>query len=138
MPLTLNLAARQLQQQLSAAPSWEQRYRELLRFAQQVPALPTLRQPEHQVSGCQAQVWLQVSQTKQGLAVNVDSDSRLVKALLLVLVTPLQQASAHQLASFEFQQWLAQCRLADHLTESRVNGLHQIILALKQKAATFL
>lgn len=134
MQTSLNSAAYALQQTLCAARGWEQRYRELLQIGKQAPNNEHIRTPEFQVQGCQAKVWLQVNVQEGGMQVLADSDARLVKALLQVMITPLQGQPLEYLAQFDFSAWLAQCQLADHLSASRVNGLHQMALALKAHA----
>ncbi|HLV47442.1 MAG TPA: SufE family protein [Aliidiomarina sp.] len=134
MTQELTPQASALMQQLSDARGWEKRYRELLLIGKHANTPATIRSDLNQVSGCQAKVWLAVERNGHGLHIETDSDSRLVKALLIVLTAPLQQQPIAYLQSFDFKQWLEQCLLADHLSESRVNGLHQMILALQQKA----
>jgi|SRR5690554_184982 len=124
-----------LKQQLSTARGWEQRYRELLLLAKHANPPATIRTELNQVSGCQAQVWLSVRLQENLLQLETDSDSRLVKALLIVLTTPLQQQPLTYVENFDFEHWLEQCALADHLSESRINGLHQMVLALRHKSS---
>lgn len=131
----LSPKAMALKQQLSGARGWEQRYRELLLLAKHANTAATIRTDLNQVSGCQAQVWLTIRLHKQRLYLETDSDSRLVKALLIVLTTPLQEQPLAYLQQFDFKLWLEQCALADHLSESRINGLHQMVLALRHKSA---
>lgn len=134
----LNPDALLLQQQLSGARGWEQRYRELLLLGKHANTPATIRTDLNQVSGCQAQVWLAVELKENKLCISTDSDSRLVKALLLVLTAPLQQQSVAYLQQFNFNHWLEQCALADHLSESRINGLYQVVQALQLKSASSL
>ncbi len=134
----LNPNALLLQQQLSDARGWEQRFRELLLLGKHANTPSTIRTDLNQVSGCQAHVWLAVELQENKLCITTDSDSRLVKALLLVLTAPLQQQSVAYLQQFNFHAWLEQCALADHLSESRINGLHQVVQALQLKSANLL
>lgn len=134
MKTLLNPPAIALQQQLSTARGWEQRYRELLQIGKQAPNNEHIRTQEFQVQGCQANVWLKVQVTESGMQVLADSDARLVKALLQVMITPLQGQPLDYLTQFDFSDWLAQCQVADHLSASRVNGLHQMAQALKAYA----
>ena len=131
MQTPLNALASALQQKLSSARGWEQRYRELLQIGKQAPNNEHIRTPEFQVQGCQAKVWLQVRVKEDGMHVLAESDARLVKALLQVMITPLQGQPLAYLTEFDFSAWLAECQLADHLSASRVNGLHQVAMALK-------
>lgn len=129
----LNSEAAVLLARLNQSKTWDQRYRELLMLAKSHFNDENLRTPPYEVDGCQSKVWLRVQEQAGQLTIETDSDARLIRALLLVMVAPLQGQSRAYVEQFDFHQWLTECGLADHLSASRANGLAQVGRQLKQR-----
>lgn len=139
-PVVASLTANELLLQLNAAKGWEQRYRLLLSLPQSLtPEATAIALPHYAVQGCEAAVWLQVGHCQGQYYFISHSTSRLVAGLLVVLLAPLQGASAarilHKNTASELNQWLQQCGLERQLTPSRSNGLHQIFTHAQQVIA---
>ncbi|WP_157957874.1 SufE family protein [Aliidiomarina celeris] len=128
-----NPPAAALQSRLNRAQSWDQRYRELLLIAKELKPIEQIKISNFEVSGCQSKVWLQVSGSPESLVITTESDARLIRALLIVLMAPVQHQSVAFVRAFNFNQWLTSCGLADHISDSRASGLRQIIVALREQ-----
>ncbi|RUO65986.1 cysteine desulfuration protein SufE [Pseudidiomarina planktonica] len=113
--------------------SWEHSFRYLVQQARSMPAYPSeLRDKAHEVTGCEAKVWLAVdSSNPEQVQVRMDSESRIVKGLLALLLEQTDGRSAETIASFDGQQYFADIGLAKHLSPSRTNGLYQVAAALR-------
>lgn len=126
-----------LQQYLQQAPHWEERYRRLLQLTTQVELEPPPRTAAHRVSGCTARVWLMATGAAGQMYFRYAADSRLVNALLLVLLQPVQGQAAADIARFDFAGWLASCGLTQHLTPSRANGIAAVSRTVRELALSW-
>ncbi len=118
-----------IQMQLNQAASWEQRYRELLSLAKAVPALPsTLKISEYEVGGCEAKVWLVKYRDPHGLNhFAVDSESRIVKALLITVLSGINHQSVEKIKHFDHEICFNEMGLIKHVSASRVHGIAGIV-----------
>ena len=111
----------------TACNSWEQRARLLLKYGQQLPALPgSLRTESQLIRGCESPVWCVVSWPEQRLLLQLDTDARLLKGLLEVLRVRLNGLSAQQLTAVDLPDWYSQLGLVRQLSGSRSNGLNAV------------
>ena len=139
-PIVASQTADELLLQLNATKGWEQRYRLLLSLPQSLaPEATAIALPHYAVKGCEAAVWLQIGHYQGQYYFISHSTSRLVAGLLVLLLAPLQGATAahilHQSTASKLNQWLQQCGLERQLTPSRSNGLHQIFNHVQQLIA---
>lgn len=123
----LNYQAIQLR--LNQAASWEQRYRELLIIAKDVPAISNeYRVPEFEVGGCEAKVWILKYRDDQGVYhFVVDSESRIVKALLLTILSAINHQTVAEIKHFDHEICFNELGLSKHVSASRVNGIAGIV-----------
>jgi len=115
--------------------NWEQSFRYLVQQARQLPPYPeAFRDAAHQVSGCEAKVWLWVDSTNpDAVTVRMDSESRIVKGLLALLQSQVDGQSQQQIAAFDSAAYFTDIGLARLLSPSRNNGLYQVGLALRTR-----
>ncbi|WP_348944671.1 SufE family protein [Chitinibacter sp. FCG-7] len=120
----------ELARQLDAAASWEAKNRLLVQLAKQLPDWSAEQKtPDSKVAGCESQVWLAFSplgQTENGARwqLAADSDSRIVKGLLALVLTAYNQRSDS--GAFDFEAWLNERGMQRFLSASRGNGLRAI------------
>ncbi|OIN08937.1 cysteine desulfurase sulfur acceptor subunit CsdE [Oceanisphaera psychrotolerans] len=119
----------------NAAHGWEARYKELIRLAKQLPALP----PEHRIEanaihGCESQAWLLSEQDEKGVwQFHCDSDARIVKGLMAVVLAALSNKTAADIATFDMEAYFEELQLLNHLSPSRGNGLWAVVEAIKHR-----
>ncbi|RRJ84768.1 SufS family cysteine desulfurase [Aestuariirhabdus litorea] len=115
---------------------WQQRYRQIIRLGEQLPTLPpAMRTEEALVSGCESPVWLHAQRTDKGtLWFMADSESRLLRGLLTLLLSLANHQSGEALKAFDPRERFAPLGLERHLSPSRSNGLHRIIEQIRQQA----
>lgn len=128
----LNKEAEQVRDLLASQPNWEARYRQLLLLGKKQALNVDIQQPENEVSGCQAKVWLVISMHNDRLHMQFASDSRIVKALLYVLTLPILNETSEVISQFQPEHWMKQCELSAHLNSSRVNGLISVIAKIQE------
>ncbi len=123
-----------LARQVDAAGSWDELTRQLMLAAKALPAMPPeLKVASNQVRGCQSQVWLAynpaVSPAFRGY-----SDARIIRGILSVLLEKANDISDSQRGSFDYGGYLAALGISRNISQSRADGVAQIIRRLNELA----
>ncbi|OON39584.1 cysteine desulfurase, sulfur acceptor subunit CsdE [Izhakiella australiensis] len=130
------ITAGSLQQQFSAFQHWEERYRQLIMLGKQLPALDeSLKQPDIELDGCENRVWLGCQPREDGtLHFYGDSEGRIVRGLLAVLLTAVEGQPAQTLRRDDPLALFDQLGLRQQLSASRGAGLEALAAAVKRAA----
>lgn len=109
--------------------NWQDRYRQLIILAKQLPTMPEdLKTDENQVNGCENRVWLTYQkQNNNTFIFQGDSEGRIVKGLLAILIIIANHKTAEEIAAIDFQSLLGQLKIIDELSQSRLHGLTKLI-----------
>lgn len=135
--MTLPAAAETALEQFSSQSSWEQRARLLMHWGNQLQPLSEQERCEvHEVKGCESKVWLIADRTVQGISFRADSEARLLRGLLALLLIRVNGLSSEQLLQVDLHDWFTQLGLARQLTPSRSNGLNAVLQRVRQLAHT--
>lgn len=120
-----------------AAHGWEARYKELIKLAKQLPPLAAeYRIEANAIHGCESQAWLVSEQDEEGnWQFHCDSDARIVKGLMAVVLAALSNKTTEQIQAFDMEAYFAELQLLSHLSPSRGNGLRAVVDAIKASAA---
>ncbi|WP_027468150.1 SufE family protein [Deefgea rivuli] len=130
---TISLA--DLSERLSHAQGWEAKNRLLVQLARELPEFSAeLRDTEHRVSGCESQVWLWLECQDDRFLLAADSDSKIIKGLLTLILAAYHGQTAAEIQNFDFTAWLTELGLQRFLSASRGNGLKAIVAQIKQQA----
>jgi cysteine desulfuration protein SufE len=121
--------------ELSNPGHWQERYRALMGLARQLPTLPEERRPSSAlIEGCESRAWLlhyyHAVEDKHYFV--FESDARIVKALLAVLLCQINGMSSKEFKACQLEQCLQQLHLTQHLSQSRARGMSNIIQRLKK------
>lgn len=128
----------QIQQQdlplLRQPVDWQNKYRVLMQLGKKLPALPEkMRQNEYLVRGCESRAWLlhyhDEQQDKHFFV--LDSEARIVKGLLAVMLSLVNGMSSKELQQFELQKAFDMLNLKPYLSLSRGNGLSAMMQRIK-------
>ncbi|MCO6549038.1 MAG: cysteine desulfurase sulfur acceptor subunit CsdE, partial [Gilliamella sp.] len=105
--------------------NWQDRYRQLVMLAKQLPDFPDEQKTaQNQVNGCENRVWLTYQKrTDDTYVFSGDSEGRIVKGLLAVLISIANHKTAQQIAAIDFQSVLHELKITDELSQSRLQGL---------------
>ncbi|RCU43229.1 SufS family cysteine desulfurase [Corallincola holothuriorum] len=122
----------ELQALITTAKGWEGRNRQLMLMAKKLPGLkPEQKQPAAEVTGCESRTWL-LHQVKDGCHwFAADSDARIVRGLLVLLLAAVNGQTTAVVQAFDGRQWLRDLGLLEHLSPSRGNGLLAIVDAIQ-------
>ncbi|PNB74947.1 Fe-S metabolism protein SufE [Pseudomonas sp. GW456-E7] len=118
------------------AAGWEQRARLLMQWGERLPALSDAQMCDaNRVYGCESQVWL-VGELRAGhWQFSANSDARLIRGLVALLLARVNGLSAAQLQQVDLPDWFNQLGLGRQLSESRSNGLNAVLQRMRELAA---
>lgn len=128
----------QIQQQdlpmLRQPVDWQSKYRVLMQLGKKLPALPEkMRQNEYLVRGCESRAWLlhYYDELQDKHFFILDSEARIVKGLLAVMLSLVNGMSSTELQQFELQKAFDMLNLKPYLSQSRGNGLSAMVQRIK-------
>jgi len=116
-----------------AAAGWEQRARLLMQWGERLPALGDAHMCDsNRVHGCESQVWL-VGELRDGhWQFHANSDARLIRGLVALLLARVNGLSAAELQQVDLADWFKQLGLGRQLSESRSNGLNAVLQRMRE------
>ncbi|MGM7497576.1 cysteine desulfurase sulfur acceptor subunit CsdE [Proteus mirabilis] len=125
-------------QDFQKSKSWEDKYRQLIQLSRKLPALPDeLKTTENEIKGCENRVWLGVELNNDGkYHIYGDSDGRIVKGLLAVILTTVENKTAQEIANIDTLAIFEQLGLANQISQSRTDGVNAIIARLTSLTQT--
>lgn len=115
-------------------PDPQERLSIIIGHRSKLPILPEeLKTPERRVEGCQSSVWID-GRVEEGLCrYRVDSDSPLVRGLVVLLAELFDGASPDDAATFH-PTILADLGIEKNLTPTRINGMANVTATLRRVA----
>lgn len=118
---------------------WDEKYRFLIELGDAVAPLPNGEKTEiNRVQGCTSNVWLLLNKTlangRQIVRIQADSDARIVKGLIAVLIAVYNEQPAEDVAAFPIEKLFADLGLDKHLSRSRANGLNSMVVRIRELA----
>ncbi|WP_036769022.1 cysteine desulfurase sulfur acceptor subunit CsdE [Photorhabdus australis] len=128
-PFGQEISQQQLIETFNQCHQWEERYRQLILLAKKLPTLPdNLKQQNIEMSGCENRVWLGHQLLPDGnLHFYGDSEGRIVKGLLAVILTAVEGKTPKQVSETNLLALFYQLRLEQQLSGSRLNGVKSLI-----------
>ncbi|KAA8996081.1 cysteine desulfurase sulfur acceptor subunit CsdE [Affinibrenneria salicis] len=135
-PFGRSISAADLRARFADCRSWEERYRQLIMLARQLPPLPeALRRQDIALNGCENNVWLGYQPRENGaLHFYGDSDGRIVRGLLAVLLTAAEGKTAQELSQQDPLALFDQLGLRAQLSASRAGGLDALAQRIRHIA----
>ncbi len=115
---------------------WEDRYRQVIQWGKKLPNMPDeLKSEQVILSGCESQVWL-VSQNIDGVwHFCADSDARIVRGLIALVMAAYDGKTSVQIQGFDIDSYFEKIGLITHLSPSRGNGLKAIVAQIQELSA---
>ena len=139
-PFGQEITEASLTEKFASFRQWEDRYRQLILLAKSLPPLEaSLKVPENELSGCENRVWLGAEKSENGtLHFYGDSEGRIVKGLLAVLLTAVEGITPDEIVSRDPLALFDVLGLREQLSTSRSSGLNALaegVLHLARQAA---
>jgi cysteine desulfuration protein SufE len=116
--------------ELIATHNWQSQYRLIAQWGTLIQRKPELRRPEYLVKGCEVSVWLAHRDEDGAHQFAFDSDSRVINGLAVLLLAQVQGKTTLEVCEVDFEKLLFSVGLEKHLTPSRNNGLHALIVKI--------
>lgn len=115
---------------------WEDKYRQLILLGKQLPALPeALKAQAKEIAGCENRVWLGYTRHENGsMHFFGDSEGRIVRGLLAVLLTAVEGKTAAELQTHSPMALFDELGLRAQLSASRSQGLNALTAAIMDAA----
>ncbi|ELY2039647.1 cysteine desulfurase sulfur acceptor subunit CsdE [Enterobacter ludwigii] len=124
-----------LKQTFAPLLQWEDKYRQLILLSKQLPALSDERKAQaKEISGCENRVWLGCTVSGEKLHFFGDSEGRIVRGLLAVLLTAVEGKSAAELLTHSPLALFDELGLRAQLSASRGQGLVALSEAVQDAA----
>lgn len=125
-----------LRQIFAPLQQWEEKYRQIILLGKQLPALnDDLKALAREIPGCENRVWLGFSLTPSGaMHFFGDSEGRIVRGLLAVLLTAVEGRSPSDLATADPLALFDELGLRGQLSASRTQGLAALSEAITEAA----
>lgn len=117
------------------ARNWQERYRQIMLLGKSLNKLDdSLRVDSAQVRGCESNAWLYHSEIDGKHYFIADSDARIVKGLIALLLIACNGKSSREIQAFSPDHYFTQLGLQGQLSPSRTNGLLALANAIKLAA----
>lgn len=125
-----------LRQTFGALSQWEDKYRQLIMLGKQLPAASEeLKAQAREIPGCENRVWLGSTRSPEGkLHFFGDSEGRIVRGLLAVLLTAIEGKRPDELLASDPLALFDELGLRAQLSASRSQGLAALSAAVQEIA----
>ena len=128
----------ELVEEFEELEDWDERYDLIIDLGRELPEFPAaLQSEENVVTGCMSTVWLVTSviaQAKKVIEIQADSDSIIVKGLIVILLAHYSGKTAAEILESDASVLFERLGLNHHLSPQRRNGLYSMVKRLKQLA----
>ena len=123
-PFGTTITEETLKQTFAPLTQWEDKYRQLILLGKQLPALSDeLKAQAKEIPWCENRVWLGFSASGDKMHFFGDSEGRIVRGLLAVLLTAVEGKSAANLLAHAPLALFDELGLRAQLSASRGQGL---------------
>ncbi|MBJ7551238.1 SufE family protein [Marinomonas ostreistagni] len=117
-----------IQTRLQACTSKEATFKELVSLSKQLERLTDAdKTEENRVKGCESAVWLIEHQDNGVCTFQADSDAKLMRGVLMVILSLVNGHSKAELQQRDLVAELSQFNLSSYLTSSRTNGVLSVL-----------
>lgn len=132
-PFGTDITADDIVDLMANSRSWEDKYRHIIQLGKKLPPMDeALKNQSISVPGCESKVWLNWQECNGVYAFSADSDARIVKGLLAIILAAVHGKQRDTLIAFNFEHYFEQLDLLAHLSQSRSNGINAIITQIKK------
>jgi cysteine desulfuration protein SufE len=130
------LAQEEIVSEFSLFTDWLDRYQYLIDLGRKLPALEESEKADSNLlDGCQSKVWLLIDSDEETLRIRANSDAAIVSGLIALLIRVYSGATPQQVMDVE-PDFIQAIGLHQHLSQTRANGLHAMLQAIRNAAAT--
>ena len=112
----------------SVLKGWDTRHREIMLMGKKRVRMPEkLRNDKNIITGCESNAWLTYQLINNAYVFDADSDSKLVRGLITIVLAAFNNKTQYQIQIFNINSYFEKLGLQQHLSPSRTNGLNAIV-----------
>ena len=116
---------------------WMDKYNYLIELGKELPPMdPSQKEEKHLIKGCQAQVWLKAEYRDGNVMFSADSDALITKGIVALLIRVLSGHPPEDILAADLS-FIDEIGLKEHLSQTRSNGLVNMIKQMKLYALAF-
>ena len=116
---------------------WMDKYNYLIELGRDLPEIDAQYKTDNNlIRGCQARVWLHAGYAEGKVYLSADSDALITKGIVALLVRVLSGQTAADILAADMG-FIDKIGLREHLSQTRSNGLNQMIKQIKLYALAF-
>ncbi len=106
----------------------------LIKIGKNIPLKKTdIRQKDNIIHGCQSNVWLKINITKNLVNINADSNSRIIKGILLLIIILLNKKNIKKAKKTNINKFFKKIKILHYLSFTRTIGIKIILKIIKSK-----
>ncbi|MFT5139283.1 MAG: cysteine desulfuration protein SufE [Lysobacterales bacterium] len=129
---------REIVNEFDLFPDWMDRYQYLIDLGRKLPELTADEMVDQNLlDGCQSRVWLIIGGDSAQMTLRANSDAAIVSGLIALIIRVYSGASAEDVLACD-ASFVREVGLSDHLSATRSNGLHAMLNAVRNAAASML
>ncbi len=136
-----NLTLQQIQSEIISEfdmfSDWTEKYEYIIDLGKNLPVIDTkFKTPENIIKGCQSKVWLHAENIDNKLIFTADSDALISRGIIALLVRVFSNQSANDIINAR-ADFIEKIGLKEHLSQTRANGLSNMIKQIKLYAIAY-
>ena len=117
---------------------WTQKYEYIIDLGKNLPVInDQFKTEENIIKGCQSKVWLYAENIDNKLIFTADSDAIITKGIIAILIRVFSNQSPQEIINAEVD-FIDEIGLKEHLSQTRANGLSNMIKQIKLYAIAYL
>ena len=129
-------AKRNIVEEFAFLGDWVQRYEYIVDLGKGLDGLDEAEKVDDRlVPGCQSRVWFYADRDGTRLRFRADSDAIIVRGLIAILLRIYSNRTPEEILATP-PSFFEALELGSHLSGSRANGLHAMVLRIHQFAST--
>ncbi len=116
---------------------WMDKYNYIIEMGKSLPGLDEEnKQDKYLIKGCQARVWLKPEFREGKVVFSADSDALITKGIVALLIRVLSDQPPEDIVEADLE-FIDRIGLKEHLSQTRSNGLVNMIKQMKLYALAF-
>jgi cysteine desulfuration protein SufE len=137
MAETINETQEELIEEFGLFDDWADKYEYLIDLGKKLsPMSDSFKTEENVIKGCQSKVWLHAEKQGDLIVFQADSEAIIVKGMISMLIRVLSNHTPSEIMQADLY-FIDQIGMAQHLAQTRSNGLVSMVKQMKNYAVAF-
>jgi cysteine desulfuration protein SufE len=134
---TINETQDELIEEFGLFEDWADKYEYLIDLGKKLsPMNEAFKTEENVIKGCQSKVWLHAEKQRDQVVFFADSEAIIVKGMISMLIRVLSNHTPTEIMQADLY-FIDQIGMAQHLAQTRSNGLVAMVKQMKNYAVAF-